>query len=238
MSTYVMSDIHGDYDRWRNILDQIKLTKDDKLIINGDVIDRGKYGIKIIQEIMAANDEGKKIVMTLGNHEIMMLENWCNPDDQEINENWMYNGGYPTVQAMAALSEAEQNRIIDFIYSCTVEGNIRLDDGRLFHIVHGFVSDKDPEKDKSSWIYESVWGRPDSRSDNRNIDTSKGQLIIGHTPVTNLYSKVESREMMEDHFRIMHAPFFIDIDCGCGHRYPGCCLACLRLDDMCEFYAT
>ena len=35
---------------------------------------------------------------------------------------------------------------------------------------------------------------------------------------------------------IEHAEGFIDVDCGCGGVIPGARLACLRLDDMKEFY--
>ena len=41
---YVMSDIHGCLNRYRNVLRQIRLRKDDHLYILGDVIDRGPEG--------------------------------------------------------------------------------------------------------------------------------------------------------------------------------------------------
>ena len=40
MSYYVCSDIHGRFDRYQKLLDQIQLTSDDRLFILGDVIDR------------------------------------------------------------------------------------------------------------------------------------------------------------------------------------------------------
>ena len=48
--TYVCSDIHGMYGSY---CDAIKKIKDnDRLYILGDVIDRGAYGIKILQDII------------------------------------------------------------------------------------------------------------------------------------------------------------------------------------------
>ena len=35
--TYVMSDIHGDLDRFRSVMDQIHLKADDHLYVLGDV---------------------------------------------------------------------------------------------------------------------------------------------------------------------------------------------------------
>ena len=49
---YVMSDIHGNHTRFRSVMDQIGLTDEDSLYILGDVIDRGHFGIQILQELM------------------------------------------------------------------------------------------------------------------------------------------------------------------------------------------
>ena len=52
MSTYVMSDIHGQYKSFVKMLNLIRFGEDDKLYVIGDVIDRGPDGIKIIQHLM------------------------------------------------------------------------------------------------------------------------------------------------------------------------------------------
>lgn len=40
---YIMSDIHGNMERYRDIMRQIRLKKTDHLYVLGDVIDRGKF---------------------------------------------------------------------------------------------------------------------------------------------------------------------------------------------------
>ena len=52
MSTYVISDIHGQYDTFMRMLKQIKFCEEDTLYILGDAIDRGPDGIKILKAIM------------------------------------------------------------------------------------------------------------------------------------------------------------------------------------------
>ena len=52
MATYVMSDIHGDYERYRKMLQLIRFKDTDTLYILGDIIDRGSNGIKILQDMM------------------------------------------------------------------------------------------------------------------------------------------------------------------------------------------
>ena len=53
MGTYVVSDIHGLYDKFKKACEALDLVNGtDHLYILGDVIDRGKEGIRILEEIM------------------------------------------------------------------------------------------------------------------------------------------------------------------------------------------
>ena len=46
MATYVMSDIHGDYDKFKKMMKKINFnTEKDKLYVLGDAIDRGPDGL-------------------------------------------------------------------------------------------------------------------------------------------------------------------------------------------------
>ena len=67
---YVLSDIHGRLDRFEKMLRMIDLQDSDTLYILGDVIDRGKDGIRILQKIT----EMPNVKMLLGNHEYMMMK--------------------------------------------------------------------------------------------------------------------------------------------------------------------
>lgn len=70
MAHYLMSDIHGEADRFHAMLKKIGFSKEDILIILGDVIDRGPDGIDLLLEIM----DMPNVIMLLGNHEYMMLQ--------------------------------------------------------------------------------------------------------------------------------------------------------------------
>ena len=70
MSIYVMSDLHGEADLFHAMLRKISFSEQDKLIILGDVIDRGPMGISLLTEIM----DTPNMEMLLGNHEYMMLQ--------------------------------------------------------------------------------------------------------------------------------------------------------------------
>ena len=61
---YVMSDIHGRMARFRDIMRQIRLHKEDHLYVLGDVIDRGRYGLPILMELLRMDN----VTVMLGNH--------------------------------------------------------------------------------------------------------------------------------------------------------------------------
>ena len=67
---YAISDIHGCYDEFMELLKLIHFSDRDELFVLGDVIDRNPDGIKILRKLMAMPN----VKMILGNHEHMMLD--------------------------------------------------------------------------------------------------------------------------------------------------------------------
>ena len=49
--TYAVSDIHGCYDKYRELLRVIRFCPEDTLYVLGDVIDRGPDGFKILLDM-------------------------------------------------------------------------------------------------------------------------------------------------------------------------------------------
>ena len=90
--------------------------------------------------------------------------------------------------------------------------------GQQFHLVHGF-----PSEDPAA----RIWERPEAESTAPIEDCI---AIIGHAPTCYLTGN------FEEQFRIWYGNGIIDIDCGCGNKTEHRRLACLRLDDMQEFY--
>ena len=70
MSIYVMSDIHGCYDEFMQMLDLISFSDYDELWIIGDVCDRGPKNMKLLQKIISS----KNIHIIMGNHDAWLLK--------------------------------------------------------------------------------------------------------------------------------------------------------------------
>lgn len=51
-----MSDIHGELDKFEQMLELIQLSDCDHLYIIGDAIDRGPRGVEVLQKIIATNN--------------------------------------------------------------------------------------------------------------------------------------------------------------------------------------
>lgn len=226
MAIYVMSDIHGEADRFHSMLKKICFSSSDTLYILGDVIDRGPDGIRLLQEIMNSTN----MRMILGNHEYMMVQNYS-PEATIVEAlRWSRNGNAPTIASFDSLHEDEQTEILDYLKELPSHVVVSVG-GRRFYLVHGFPGEN---------IHEEVWQRPDICSVNPIQGTT---LIIGHTPVLNMLKTRDARDAYceelisrGEHPKILHTDGFIDIDCGCSYDEPIKTLGCLRIDDMEEFY--
>ena len=102
MATYVISDIHGQYDMFMELLEKIPLKDSDTLYILGDVVDRGPHPIKTLQKLK----EMPNVICMVGNHELMALrclkllmtadaQSVFGLDEEDRKDLWMwqYNGG-------------------------------------------------------------------------------------------------------------------------------------------------
>ena len=226
MAHYVMSDIHGEADRFHAMLEKIRFSADDTLYILGDVIDRGVDGINLLLEIM----EMSNAVMLLGNHEYMMLQ-YLSPDATDIAiRRWNRNGNAPTLAAYLRLKAKTQQRIQDYLN--TRPSHLEMEvNGRSFYLVHAWPGEN---------VHDEVWKRPEIGAANPKPGY---QVIVGHTKVLSMIKPDEARiryaidlEERGGHLRILHTPGFVNIDCGCGYDMPIKALACIRLEDKEEYY--
>lgn len=226
MASYVISDIHGEADRFDKMLETVGFSENDTLYILGDVVDRGPAGVELLERIRRTPN----MVMLLGNHEYMCLQCYDPNATEKDHRRWARNGNAPTLAGLASLPEARREKLLSFLKALPTFLEVRVGE-RDFYLVHGFPGEN---------VHDRVWGRPTLDTPN---PIPERQLIIGHTPVLSLLVE----EALEDAYilgmasrgerlTILHAPGYIDIDCGCGHQLPVKALACLRLDDGAEFY--
>ena len=202
------------------MLELIEFSDADTLYVLGDVIDRNPHGIEILQDIMRRPN----IHMVVGNHEDMMLKTLGRNNEYNARWLWQQNGGGSTYREMVyGVTSEERDQILRYVNGLPDYLEIEVN-GRSFYLVHGNVG---------STRAERIWDRPDPPLDEPPIPGTT--IICGHTCTyfLNLYTEGYDENSL---FEIFHAPGLIGIDCGCGNETDLRRLACLRLEDMHEFY--
>lgn len=211
---YCMSDIHGEYERYQAMLELIEFSSEDTLYIIGDVIDRCPGGVDILLDIM----ERPNVIMLLGNHERMCLATLGNHNEVGARQLWTQNGGGSTRRELLYhRTSEERRRIIRFLERLPDHLDIEVA-GRPFHLVHGYPADNREDR---------IWERPEPGAPR---PMEEKLVVVGHTPTPHLTGN------FDETYHIWYDDGIVDIDCGCGNDTPNRRLACLRLDDMSEFY--
>lgn len=248
MASYVLSDLHGQYDLFCAMLEKINFGENDKMYILGDIVDRGAHGIKILEKCM----QDKRITLLLGNHEDIMLkmldavENGDAARIEQLCVLWWRNGGENTARELFALSDEKIKDIEEYLYSCPlcVTVNIGHNKFLMAHacpismsqseynrlcIRYALESGGDSGKKIANYRECLLWQRvePDDEFPDDVV------AVFGHTP-TAYYQKAKP-------YKIWSKQNKIAIDCGLSsvcRNNPDSRLACLRLDDKKAFYLS
>ena len=232
---YACSDLHGRYDRWTALLDELALRPGDTLYVLGDVIDRGPDGCKILLDMMGRSN----VLPILGNHEFIaaiclpwLLREVTDLSLAELDntqlaalQDWIRNGGGPTIRSLKELSRTQREDILDYLRDMEVYAEAEAG-GREFVLSHAGLDHFAPGKPLEDYeladflfcrskLHETFW--PDR------------YLVYGHTP-TRLLRAQMGKSLSDD---ILLCGQQIAIDCGCGFDGK---LGCICLDTMEAFY--
>lgn len=228
---YACSDLHGySLDKFKTFLNKIGFCKQDFLYVIGDVIDRGKDGVKLLKWLMSMPNAQ----LILGNHEEMMLASSF-VFDEITNESidnltaekliaystWITNSGQSTIDALSAIEQSEVKFILEYLQEAPLYETLTVN-GKDFVLTHSGLGNFSPDKKLSDYTSEELlWNRPGIEQKYFDDIT----VVFGHTP-TVYYGD-------EHKGKILFTDTWIDIDVGAGLGSPP---AILRLDDMKTFY--
>lgn len=231
--TYVMSDLHGMYDKYMAMLEKISFSEDDILYLLGDVVDRGDRPVDILLDMMGRAN----VYPIMGNHDIyaksvlkklnvtITEENYNTQIDNNLIMGivtWMQDGGTSTIKQFKNLDKEKRRQVLNYFNEFSLAEAIDVGE-KTFILVHAGLNNF--RKDKKLREYtgdELLLGRPNP--DKKLFDDDSIYVVMGHTPTPTFTGKPE--------IYIRNNNIFID----CGACSSKGRLGCLCLDSMEEFY--
>ena len=188
---YVMSDIHGCYDKYKAMLEKIGFNHKDTLYILGDVLDRGPKGMKVLLDI--ANR--KNVILLRGNHDeeaTMLLSSlYLLFQDEKLAplfQLWLSDGGHATMNEFLTLTDKEQERALSVVKNSLISKELIV--GKQRYLLSHTVPEIERLKDYKNWTIEDfIMGEPDYEQ----VYFENMIIVSGHTPTEFIDSKCKGK---------------------------------------------
>ena len=221
--TYVVSNLHGNYQKYKALLSEISFKDSDILYVLGDIVDYGDEPMELIADMsmrynvypIVGEHDYKAVRMLQGFDR--MLKSGESPDPDYIVEmtEWANHGGKVTLDGFRALDEEMREGVIDYLSDLALYEEVTVK-GKTYLLVHAGIADFDPDTDIDDYQPEDFITEPAQFGTTYYDDKT---LIVGHIPTES--GKIERSEGV------------IAIDCGANF---GGKLGCLCLETGEEFY--
>lgn len=219
---YVVSNIHGNYEKFKALLSEIRFKDSDVMYILGDIVDYGDDPIGLICDISMRYN----VLPILGDCDYNALKHLAELDKMLAGESpspealsdmaqWMANGGKTTIDGFKALDADMREGVIDYLSDMALYEEVSVN-GKNYLLVHAGIADFDPASSPDEYMPEDFISEALDPAKRYFDDVT---IIVGHTPT----------EELGGNGRILYGETSIHIDCGEV-------LACLRLEDGKEFY--
>lgn len=222
--TYVIANIHGNYEKFKDILSQISFREEDIMYVLGDMVDYGEGSMDLIEDLSVRLN----VYPIAGEHDFLaarmlkgfdrMLKSGASPDPEYISEmtQWVKEGGQATLEAFRTLDEEQREGVLDYLEEMTLFEEVEIK-GKKYLLLHAGIADFDPDADLYDYLPEDFFSEPLDASYPLIEDTT---VVVGHAPTAS--------------GKITYGEGSIFIDCGVAE---GGKLACLCLENGKEYYA-
>ena len=259
METYVMSDLHGCFDEFQSLLEKIRFTDEDRLILGGDLIERGPKNYEMLRWLEQIPEN---VFPVLGNHEdefarnVRLMTGICTQLGEDTadpyatamicgmaEERSLFFDYYGSIRGLIqehAVTLNDFNRWSEMFRTWPCQRTVQIRN-REFIIVHaGYIEDL------------SLLPKPGQYSDLREFNLyareeaylyggkAHATIISGHTPTVIRHSFTSNNGNVFRYHDEDRDCVIYDIDCGGVFRYWGeteSKFACICLDDETVTYA-
>ena len=225
---YAVSNLHGNYTKFKELLKVISFKDSDIMYVLGDIVDYGEEGMELIGDLSVRYN----VYPIVGEHDYMavkmlsgfekMLKSGETPDKKFITRmtEWASDGGQVTLDAYRTLDAEMREGIIDYLSDMTLYEEVSAG-GKDYLLIHagiaGFKKGIDLETLKPEAFFTEALDLTKRYFDDVTV-------VVGHNPTT---------EENGGDGKIFFGNGSIAIDCG---EARGGTIGCLRLDDLKEYY--
>lgn len=223
---YVMSDLHGCYDKYKRMLKEIRFGDSDTLYVLGDVVDRGPKGLKILLDM----SRRKNVVFLWGNHDFLAMQilnkmydqmGFVSDEMELCLQMWVFDGGNTTWDEFERISPQNRRKVLEYLLTGRSHVQIEVN-GRKFFLAHTVPVKMKMLNLQDCKIDDFLEGTPEYEQTYYEDE----YIVTGHTPTGLIAEEYSGRIYVKNNH--------IAIDCGAVFENGR--LGCIRLNDMKEYY--
>ena len=226
--TYVVSNLHGCFDKFKKLLKEIQFSDGDLMYVLGDTVDHGDEPIELLCDLSMRYN----VISILGDcdyrayrllTELNKMLSGETPDSEAISEmaQWMQDGGQKTIEGFKALDEDMREGVLEYLSDMSLYEEVTVS-GKNYVLLHAGIADFDEDTPLEDYMPEDFISEP---IDPDRKYFSDATVIAGHVPTYT----VDGAE----HGKIYRGEFGYLIDCGAVF---GEALGAMRLEDGKKFY--
>ena len=215
--TYVISDINGNYQKFKELMDNVLINDSDTLYILGDTVDFGDEPMELVEDISMRSN----VYAVAGARDYLaarmlygfdkMLKGGGTPDASYISEmtEWVANGGQTTLDGFRALDADAREGVLDYLTEMTLYEETVIK-GKTYILMSRGIANYDADTDLEDYEPEDFF------ADDAEAPEIEDAIVVVGGEVTKS-GKIERDGNV------------IRINCGAK-------LACLCLENGKEFY--
>ena len=228
--TYVVSDLHGCFEKFQRLLKEIRFTDNDVMYVLGDIVDYGEEPMELLCDLSMRFN----VIPILGDcdyralrllTELDQMLKGGSPDPEVISEMtaWITDGGQKTMEGFKALDDDMKEGILEYLADLSLYEEVTVK-GKNYLLLHAGIADFDPATPLEDYMPEDFIHEP--------LDVTRPYfddvtVIAGHVPTYTLPNAQKGK--------IFYGEGCILMDCGAAYDEP---LGCLCLETGKETYVS
>lgn len=228
--TYLVSDLHGCYQKFQSLLREIHFTDDDVMYVLGDIVDYGEEPMELLCDlsmrynvIPIVGDHDWKALKLLSELDKMQKGGAKDPEILGEMTEWISDGGQKTMEGFQRLDDEMKEGVLEYLGDLSLYEEVTVK-GQKYLLLHAGIADFDPDTDLDDYMPEDFIFEAADPNREYFPDVT---LVVGHTPTYTL----EGAEKGKIHY----SDGAVFLDCGAAFDEP---LGCLCLENGKEYYIS